>query len=92
MSKYEQIKALEAKIATLKDQLSKIQSEPQTVKRGDYVIAIDSVEWAYTRGERYWVDSVSNGHIHVRSADPARRNNFVFWMSDSDWVKDERNT
>ena len=92
MTKYNQIKALEAQITALQEQLSNVKSKPQTVKRGDYVIAIANVDWGYSKGERYWVDSVSDGHIHVRSANPKYRDNFVFWMSNSDWVKDERIT
>jgi len=88
MNKYQQIQILENQTKALQETINTIKSKPQTVKRGDYVIATNSVEWSYSRGERYWVDSVADGHIFVRSANPKYRHNFIFWMSNSDWAKD----
>lgn len=90
MTKYEQIIAIEEQIAKLKADIKAIKSAPEqgVVKRGDYIICTASVEWAYSKGDRMWVDSVADGHIHCRSADPKHRNSYVFWVSNSDWVKD----
>lgn len=89
MTKYEEIILIESQIKELEAKLSKLRSSPKKkIKRGDYVIATATQEWSYTKGERYWVDSVGIGHIKVRSANPADRNRFIFWMDDSDWIKE----
>lgn len=89
MTKYEEIIFIESQIKELEAKLSKLRSAPKKkVKRGDYVIATATQEWSYTKGERYWVDSVSDGHIHVRSANQADRDRFIFWMTNSDWIKE----
>jgi hypothetical protein len=91
MTKYEEILAHEEAIQVLKNEIQKIKKAPKqgTVNRGDYIICTASVEWAYSKGDRMWVDSVSNGHIHCRSANPKYRDSGIFWVSNSDWVKDE---
>ena len=88
MNKYDEIKGYEEGIRVLQDAIAKIRREPKIVKRGDYIICTASVEWAYSKGDRMWVDSVSNGHIHCRSANPKYRDSGIFWVSNSDWVKE----
>lgn len=91
MSKYEEIKAYEEAIKVLQNEINKLKNDPMdkaTVKRGDFIICTNSVEWAYSKGDRMWVDSVHPGHILVRSANPKYRDSYVFWCSNSDWVKE----
>ena len=88
MTKFEQIRALEDQIAKLKDDIKSIKSKPEVVNRGDYIICTASVEWSYSKGDRMWVDNVSDGHIHCRSANPKYRDNGIYWVSNSDWVKE----
>lgn len=92
MTKYEAIKCYEDGIKVLQASIQKLINTPdkqKTVKRGDFIICTDSSEWAYSKGERMWVDSVADGRIYARSANPKYRKNGIFWVSNSDWVKDE---
>lgn len=92
MNKYEQIKAYEEAIKILQNEVMKLENDPvdkATIKRGDYIICTRSVEWAYTKGDRMWVDSVEYGcHITARSEEPRRRDDYVYWVPNSDWVKE----
>ena len=91
MNKYEEIKAYEEAIAILQAKVKELKNDPAkqgTVNRGDFIICTNSVEWSYSKGDRMWVDNVSNGHIHCRSANPKYRDNGIYWVSNSDWVKE----
>lgn len=91
MTKYEEIKEYEESIAILQAKLKEFKNNPAkqgSVNRGDFIICTNSVEWAYSKGDRMWVDSVHPGHILVRSANPKYRDSYVFWCSNSDWVKE----
>jgi hypothetical protein len=92
MTKFKQIAELEAQKTAFNkaiDNQIKALKSAQKLKRGDYVVALNSVEWSYTKGTRYWVDEVNASHIFIRSEDAKSRENYVFWMTNSDWIKDE---
>ena len=91
MTKYEEIKGYEEAIKVLQNAINKLKNDPMdkaTVKRGDFIICTNSTEWAYSKGDRMWVDSVYYDHILARSEDPIRRDMYVFWVTNSDWVKE----
>jgi hypothetical protein len=91
MNKYDEIKGYEDAIKVLQNEINKLKNDPMdkaTVKRGDFIICTASVEWSYSKGDRMWVDSVHPGHILVRSENPKYRDSYVFWCSNSDWVKE----
>ena len=89
MTKYEEIQVYREAIKALQDAVDKLQKEDNaTVKVGDYIICTRSVEWAYNKGDRMWVDTVNSSHILARSENPANRKNYVYWITNSDWVKE----
>lgn len=89
MTEYEEIKGYEEGIKVLQEAIAKVKARSnRTVKRGDYIICTNSSDWAYNRGERMWVDSVHDSHVLARPADIKYRNNGIFWVTNSDWVKE----
>lgn len=88
MNKYDEIRGYEEGIKVLQAAIAKIRNEPKIVKRGDFIICTNSVDWSYSKGDRMWVDSVSNGHIHCRNAKPEYRDSGIYWVSNRDWVKE----
>jgi hypothetical protein len=86
-TKLEQINALELAIQILQKELSAIRKEPEQVSKGDYVIITESVCWGQVKGERMWVDSVAEGKIYCRSANPKFREDYILWVSNGTWVK-----
>ena len=88
MTKHEQIKELEAQITELQERLDKVKQITEPIKRGDFIVCTASVEWSYSKGDRMWVDSIADGHIHCRSANPEYRANGIYWVSNSDWAKE----
>lgn len=90
MTKLNRIQKLEADIALKQRELAAIRQEPSpSVKHGDYVIILRDYEWVCDRGTRMYVDSVADGRIYCRNANPKYRNNGIYWISNGDWVKEE---
>lgn len=89
MTDYEEIKGYEEAIEVLRNAIMEVKARSnKAIKRGDYIICTNSVDWAYNKGDRMWVDSVHDSHVLARSADIKYRNNGIYWVTNSDWVKE----
>ena len=89
MNTLQQIKYLEDQISVYQKEIARLKSLPQGVKRGDLVTIIVDKEWVCSKGTVMWVDSVSDGYIHVRSPNPKERDSGLYWISNGQFVKND---
>ena len=69
-----------------KEHTAALKIERYKVKPGSFIKCINSVEWAYTIGDRMRVDSVHESHVMARPANPQYGG--IYWVTNSDWVLD----